>query len=33
MAELSDIQIRAWIKSGERFEQRGDGGVLTPVEN
>ncbi|WP_223146789.1 tyrosine-type recombinase/integrase [Methylomonas fluvii] len=28
MRELTDIQIRAWIKSGERFEQRGDGGGL-----
>ena len=28
MSKLSDIQIRAWIKNGERFEQRGDGGGL-----
>lgn len=28
MSELTDIQIKAWIKSGERFEQRGDGGGL-----
>jgi len=28
MSELNDIQIKAWIKSGERFEQRGDGGGL-----
>ncbi|AEG02716.1 tyrosine-type recombinase/integrase [Methylomonas methanica] len=28
MSALTDIQIRAWIKSGERFEQRGDGGGL-----
>ena len=25
MAKLSDIQIRNWIKSGERFDLRGDG--------
>ena len=29
MGELSDIQIRKWIKSGERFEGRGDGGGLS----
>ncbi len=28
MSTLSDIQIRAWIKNNERFEQRGDGGGL-----
>lgn len=28
MAKLSDIQIRAWIKADERFEQRGDGNGL-----
>ncbi len=28
MAKLTDIQIRAWIKNGEHFEQRGDGGGL-----
>lgn len=28
MAALSDTQIRAWIKAGERFEGRGDGGGL-----
>jgi integrase len=28
VSELTDIQIKAWIKSGERFEQRGDGGGL-----
>ena len=28
MNELTDIQIKAWIKTGERFEQRGDGGGL-----
>ena len=28
MSELTDIQIKSWIKSGERFEQRGDGGGL-----
>ena len=28
MSELTDIQIKAWIKNGERFEQRGDGGGL-----
>jgi integrase len=28
MGALSDIQIRAWIKAGERFEQRSDGGGL-----
>lgn len=25
MAELTDIQTKAWIRSDERFEQRGDG--------
>ena len=25
MGKLTDIQIRAWIKAGDRFEQRGDG--------
>lgn len=29
MSELTDIQIKAWIKNGERFEQRGDGGGLS----
>lgn len=28
MGKLSDIQIRNWIKAGERFEQRGDGDGL-----
>ena len=28
MSELTDIQIKAWIKIGERFEQRGNGGGL-----
>ena len=28
MAGLTDIQIKGWIKSGERFEQRGDSGGL-----
>ncbi|NTV11608.1 MAG: integrase family protein, partial [Zoogloea sp.] len=28
MSKLSDIQIRAWIKAGERFEQRSDGNGL-----
>lgn len=28
MAKLTDIQIRAWIKAGERFEGRADGGGL-----
>ncbi|KQN63360.1 site-specific integrase [Erwinia sp. Leaf53] len=28
MAKLTDIQIRTWIKSGERFEGRSDGGGL-----
>ena len=28
MGKLSDIQIRNWIKSGEHFEQRGDGDGL-----
>ena len=28
MTGLTDIQIKSWIKSGERFEQRGDGGGL-----
>lgn len=28
MAKLTDIQIRAWIKSNERFEQRSDGDGL-----
>jgi integrase len=29
MGTLSDIEIRNWIKSGERFEGKGDGGGLT----
>ena len=29
MGKLTDIQIRAWIKNGERFEQRGDGDGLS----
>lgn len=29
MGKLSDIQIRAWIKNGERFEGRGDGDGLS----
>lgn len=28
MGKLSDIQIRNWVKVGERFEQRGDGDGL-----
>jgi integrase len=28
MGKLSDIQIRSWIKTGERFEGRGDGDGL-----
>ncbi len=28
MGKLSDIQIGAWIKAGERFEQRSDGDGL-----
>lgn len=28
MSGLSDIQIKAWIKNNERFEQRGDGNGL-----
>jgi integrase len=28
MGKLTDIQIRAWIKAGEHFEQRGDGDGL-----
>lgn len=28
MAKLSDVQIRNWIKAGERFDQRGDGDGL-----
>ncbi|SDG72072.1 tyrosine-type recombinase/integrase [Propionivibrio dicarboxylicus] len=28
MGKLTDIQIRAWIKANERFEQRGDGDGL-----
>lgn len=28
MPKLTDIQIRAWIKSGERFEGRSDGDGL-----
>lgn len=26
MAKLTDLQIRAWIKSGEHFAGRSDGG-------
>ncbi len=29
MGKLTDLQIRDWIKRGERFEQRGDGDGLT----
>ncbi len=29
MAKLTDVQIRAWIKQNERFEQKGDGDGLT----
>ena len=29
MGKLTDIQIRAWMKSGEHFEQRGDGDGLS----
>jgi integrase len=28
MGKLTDIQIRSWMKNGERFEQRGDGDGL-----
>ncbi|RKT63071.1 integrase [Azonexus fungiphilus] len=28
MGKLTDVQIRSWIKLGERFEQRGDGDGL-----
>jgi len=28
MSKLTDVQIRNWIKAGERFEQRGDGDGL-----
>lgn len=28
MAKLTDVQIRAWVKTGERFEGRADGGGL-----
>jgi len=28
MGKLTDIQIRTWMKTGERFEQRGDGDGL-----
>lgn len=28
MPKLTDIQIRAWIKSGEHFDGRSDGGGL-----
>jgi integrase len=28
MGKLTDVQIRNWIKAGERFEQRSDGGGL-----
>ena len=28
MGKLTDIQIRAWIRSGERFEGRSDGDGL-----
>lgn len=28
MSELTDIQIKAWIRNDECFEQRGDGGGL-----
>lgn len=28
MAKLSDIEIRNWIKAGERFDMRGDGNGL-----
>lgn len=28
MPKLTDMQIRAWIKAGERFEGRSDGGGL-----
>jgi len=29
MGKLTDMEIRAWVKAGERFEQRGDGDGLT----
>lgn len=28
MSKLSDLQIKQWIKAGERFEGRGDGDGL-----
>ncbi len=28
MPKLTDMQIRAWIKAGERFAGRADGGGL-----
>lgn len=28
MGKLTDMQIRSWIRSGERFEQRGGGDGL-----
>ena len=28
MGILNDLQIRNWIRAGERFEQRGDGDGL-----
>jgi len=28
MGRLTDIQIRSWIRSGERFEGRSDGNGL-----
>lgn len=32
MGKLADVQIRGWIKAGERFEQRGDGEGLEQPE-
>ena len=29
MNKLNDLQIRGWIKSGERFEGKSDGGGLS----
>lgn len=29
MGKLTDIQIRAWVRNGERFEGRSDGMGLT----
>jgi hypothetical protein len=31
MGKLTDVAIRAWIKAGERFEERTVGDELVPV--